>query len=114
MKRITILAAAGVLVATPAIGAWAAFGATDDQPARTLNVRVDDHGRHGQAEPGDDHGRQHRHGADDPAGHVRHSGELEPGDDHGGNSGSDDFGSDDSGSDDSGSDDGGHHGGGDD
>ena len=99
MKRITILAAAGVLVATPAIGAWAAFGATDDNPSRTSNVRVDDRGRHGEAEPGDDHGRHHRRhgaddavghqrrGADDAAGHVRHSGEPEPGDDHGGNSG---------------------------
>lgn len=100
MKRITILAASGVLVATPAIGAWAAVAATDDTPARdTSNVRVDDragHGRHsGEPEPGDDHGRHQRHGADDPAGHarhgaddpaghVRHSGELEPGDDHGG------------------------------
>ena len=83
MKRITILAAAGVLVATPAIGAWTAFAATDDGPSHDRsNVRTDDRGRHG-AEPGDDHGRHHRHGADDPAGHVRHSGEAEPGDDHG-------------------------------
>jgi hypothetical protein len=83
MNRITILAAAGVLVATPAIGAWAAFGATDDNPSRTSNVRVDDRGRHGEAEPGDDHGRD-GHGADDPAGDVRRSGEPEPGDDNGG------------------------------
>ena len=87
MKRLTILAAAGVLVATPAVGAWAAFASTDDSPS---HVRVDDRttgARHGEPEPGDDHGRHHghhhRHGADDPAGHVRHSGEAEPGDDHG-------------------------------
>jgi len=111
MKRITLLAAAGVLVATPAVGAWAAFASTDDNPPRhASNVRVDDRtnmARHGEAEPGDDHGRHHRHhgaddrgahqrhgaddgvghlrhGADDPAGHVRHSGEAEPGDDNGG------------------------------
>jgi hypothetical protein len=119
MKRITILAAAGVLVATPAVGAWAAFASTDDNPARdTSHVRADDRGRHGEAEPGDDRGGDRRteharhgaddgvghqrHGADDPVGHVRHSGELEPGDDHGG----DDHGGDDHG------DDGGHHGGG--
>jgi hypothetical protein len=85
MKRITILAAAGVLVATPAIGAWAAFAATDDNPSRdTSNVRVDDRGGRGEPEPGDDHGRHHRHGADGPAGHVRHSGEPEPGDDRNG------------------------------
>ena len=55
MKRITILAAAGVLVATPAIGAWAAFASTDDHPSRdTSNVRSDDHRdrtRHGEPEP---------------------------------------------------------------
>ena len=46
MKRITVLAAAGVLVATPAIGAWAAFGAIDENPTRdSSSVRVDDHGR---------------------------------------------------------------------
>jgi hypothetical protein len=108
MKRITMLAAAGALVATPALGAWAAFAAGDDAPS-TANVRVDDRGRHSHdAEPGDDRGQDHRHGADDatglvrrsgepelgddhgrignddPAGHVRHSGELEPGDDQGG------------------------------
>jgi hypothetical protein len=83
MKRITILAAAGALVATPALGAWAAFASTDDNPA--AHVRVADHVRHsGEPEPGDDHGRHHRqHGADDAPGHVRHSGEPEPGDDHG-------------------------------
>ena len=107
MKRITLLAAVGVLVATPAVGAWTAFAATDDNPARDAsNVRVDDRESHnGEAEPGDDRGQRHRQGTDDPAGHVRHSGELEPGDDHGGDSGT---------SHDSGSDDGGHHGGGED
>ena len=74
MKSITVLAAAGVLVATPAIGAWAAFGATDDNPTRdSSNVRVDDRGRHGEPEPGDDRGRHHRHHrADDGATHLRH------------------------------------------
>ena len=85
MKSITILAAAGVLVATPAIGAWAAFASTDENPSpETSNVPVDDRGRNGDAEPGDDHGRDHRHrgaddrvahqrhGADDGVGHVRH------------------------------------------
>ena len=93
MKRITILAAAGALVITPALGAWAAFGATDDSPShRTAQVRVDDR-HHGEPEPGDDHGRHHhrhgaddgvhhRHGADDRAGHQRR-GEKEPGDDQG-------------------------------
>jgi hypothetical protein len=113
MKRITILAAAGVLVAAPAVGAWSAFGATDDHPTQASQTRIDD--RRGEAEPGDDHGQRHGghgaddptgqpqrhhqrhhhgHGADDPAGHVRHSGEIEPGDDHGGgHHGGDDDGS---------------------
>jgi len=81
MKRITILAAAGALVATPALGAWAAFASNDDNPS-AAHVHVTD--RRGEPEPGDDHGRHHRqHGADDPPGHVRHSGEREPGNDHG-------------------------------
>jgi hypothetical protein len=130
MKRITILAAAGVLVAAPAVGAWSAFGATDDPPTQASQTRIDD--RRGEAEPTDDHGQRHGghgaddptgqpqrhhlghhhgHGADDPAGHVRHSGEIEPGDDHGGDDGSR-HGSDDGGH--HGSDDGGHHGGDDD
>ena len=89
MKRITILAAAGVLVATPAIGAWAAFGATDDNPSHASNVAR--RRRHG-AEPtrprrrragGDDHGRHHRHhGADDAVGHPRHGADDPAG--HGG------------------------------
>ena len=68
MKRITILAAAGALVATPALGAWAAFAASDDNPGHdaardTAQVRVV-HRHHGEAEPGDDHGRHHgRHTA---------------------------------------------------
>src|SRR5215212_1405655 len=82
MKRITMLAAAGALVATPALGAWAAF-AGDEAPS-TANVRVDDRGRHSNdAEPGDDRGQDHRHGADDATGLVRHSGQRELGDDHG-------------------------------
>ena len=52
MKRITILAAAGALLAFPAIGTTAAFAATDDSAA---HVRV-----------------HAKHGADDPAGHHRH------------------------------------------
>src|SRR3954453_23236435 len=89
MKRITILAAAGALVATPALGAWAAFASTDDGSGRApAQVRVDDRRHHGEIEPGDDHGRHHhrhgaddgvgdqRHNADDPAGDVRHSGEV--------------------------------------
>jgi hypothetical protein len=132
MKRITILAAAGALVATPALGAWAAVAATDDGPAHDVShVRVDD--RRGEPEPGDDRGRHghaellhhHGHGADDGATHARHRGEAEPrddrgqaepepGDDHGGQAepepgddhGDDSTGpSDHSGSDDSGSDD---------
>ena len=100
MKRIIVWAAAGVLVATPAVGSWTAFGSTDDAGGATAQVRVDDR-HHTETEPRDDHGR-HRHaaddgarhhlrqerhhlghGADDPVGHVRHGGEAEPGDDHG-------------------------------
>src|SRR3954452_21471320 len=92
MKRITILAAAGALVATPALGAWAAFASADDGPAHhTAHVRISD--RRGEPEPGDDHGRHRGHGADDLARHhlrsaddranqPRHSGETEPGDDN--------------------------------
>jgi hypothetical protein len=123
MKRITMLAAAGALVASPALGAWAAFAAGDDAPS-LANVRVDDRGRHGlDAEPGDDRGQDRRHeahgpvglvrhtgervlgddhsrvGNDDPAGHLRHSGDLEGGDDHGGNAGPGDDSDDDSGDD---------------
>jgi hypothetical protein len=109
MKRITVLAASAVLVATPAIGARAAFGASDDNPSRDASiVRADDpvghdrhHRHHGEAEPGDDHGRHHRHHGeaepgddrggrhgeaepgDDHGRHHRHHGEAEPGDDHG-------------------------------
>ena len=119
MKRITILAAAGVLVAAPAVGAWSAFGATDAHPTQASQTRIDD--RRGEVEPGDDHGQRHGgHGADDPAGHVRHSGEIEPGDDHGGDrpSGETEAGDDHGGDrpsgqtepgDDHGGDDGGHH-----
>jgi hypothetical protein len=83
MKRITMLAAAGALFATPALGAWAAFAADDDGPS-PATVRVTDRGRHsGEAERGDDHRRHQCHGADHAPGHVRHSGEPEPADDHG-------------------------------
>ena len=96
MKSIAILAAAGALVVTPAVGAWAAFGTTDDNASHgTAQVRVDDRRDGGAPEAGDDHGRHHRHhgaddgarhhrdGADNRAGHQRHGDEAEPGDDHG-------------------------------
>jgi hypothetical protein len=135
MKRITILAAAGALVATPALGAWAAYANTgsDDTPAAHVRVHArhgaDDalghvrHARHG-ADDTTTHVRHARHGADDAPGHQRHSGEPEPGDDHGvrgevepgddhGGQGEpepgDDHGGDDGGH--HGGDDGGHHGG---
>ena len=81
MKRITILAAAGALAATPALGAWAAYAGTagDDTPA--AHVRV--HPRHG-ADDARSHAHHARHGAEDAPGHQRHSTEPEPGDDHGG------------------------------
>ena len=78
MKRITYLAAAGALVATPALGAWAApTRPADDTPA--AHVRV--HARHGATTTRPRTAA--RHGADDHGGHHRHSGEPEPGD-HGG------------------------------
>jgi hypothetical protein len=64
MKRITVLAAAGALLAFPAMGATAAFAATDDSPS--AHVRV--HAKHSA----DDPVGHHRHGADDPVGHHRH------------------------------------------
>jgi hypothetical protein len=67
MKRITVLAAAGALLAFPAMGATAAFAATDDSPS--AHVRV--HAKHGADDPAGHH-RHHRHGADDPVGHHRH------------------------------------------
>jgi len=92
MKRITILAAAGALVATPALGAWAAYAGTagDDTPAAHVRMHAghgaDDapgHARHG-ADDTTAHSRHARHGTDDGPGHQRHSIEPEPGDDHGG------------------------------
>ena len=128
MKRITLLAAAGALVATPALGAWAAVAATDDHPAPGVShVRVAD--RRGEAEPGDDHGRAHaahhrHHGGDDFVTHVRNRTEPEPGDDNGRRAeqepGDDNGGraeqepGDDNGGHHGGGDNGGHHGGGDD
>ena len=95
MKRITLLAAAGALVATSGFGVWAANAATDDSPS--AHVRTTD--RQGADDPA---GHHRHHGADDPAGHHRHTQAghdshptPEPGDDNGG----------------SGSDDGGHEGG---
>jgi hypothetical protein len=98
MKRIMILAAAGALVAAPALGTWAA-SAADGAPAPAVHVRhvERDDARSGGPEPGDDHGRHHRHhrhhrhdGRDDAVRHVEAGaarggrGEREPGDDHGG------------------------------
>jgi hypothetical protein len=110
MKRITLLAAAGVLVATPVVGAWTAFAATGDNPTATPNLGVhdggDDRGRHGgEPEPGD-HRRDHRHGVDHPTGEVRHGGESEAADDRGSRHESES--GDDAGADDRGHD--GHHG----
>jgi hypothetical protein len=74
MKRITILAAAGALLAFPVIGTTAAFAATDDSATHV-------HAKHGADDPAGHHHRHHRaddkfaagkHGADDPAGHHRH------------------------------------------
>ena len=95
MNRITYLAAAGALVASSGLGAWAADAATGDSP--TAHVRTT--ARHGA----DDGARHHRHHtADHAARHQRHGepgddhgGANETGDDHGGGSGSDDSGSDD-------------------
>jgi hypothetical protein len=71
MHRISILLAAGALVATPAVGAWTAYASNgSDDP--TGHVRT--HHR----------GTEARHGVDDGAGHRRHAGEVEPGDDRGG------------------------------
>ena len=76
MKRITYLAAAGALVATSGLGAWAANAATSDDPASHVQTTH----RHGADDPAGHH-RHHRaddklavakHGADDPAGHRHH------------------------------------------
>jgi hypothetical protein len=64
MKRMTVLAAAGALLAFPAMGATAAFAATDDSPS--AHVRV--HAKHGA----DDPVGHHRNSADDPVRHHRH------------------------------------------
>src|SRR5262245_7293431 len=85
MKRITIIAAGSVLAVTPALGDWAAFASNDDAPASHQRV-ADDHGRHHRHHGADDKivvkgAKVHaKHGADDAAGHQRHSGEAEPGD----------------------------------
>jgi hypothetical protein len=142
MKRITYLAAAGALVATSGLGAWAANAATDDSPAAHVRTTA----KHGADDPA---GHRHHHGADDRAGHHRHastarhhgstgtepgddnggvtdtpepgddnggvSNTPEPGDDNGGVSDTPEPGDDNGGDSGSGSDDGGgHHGGGDD
>ena len=87
MKRITDLAAAGALVATSGLGAWAADAATSDSPAGQVRTTTDRHGAddpagHHRHQGADDRAAHHRHGADDGVRHHRH-GEPEPGDDHG-------------------------------
>jgi hypothetical protein len=102
MNRITILAAAGALVATPVVGAWSAFAASGDNAPSAAHVRLASD-RRGEPEPGDDHGRHH-HRHDDGRHHHRHGSDVraaqlsratasrvvddhgrhaEPGDDHG-------------------------------
>jgi hypothetical protein len=92
MKRITYLAAAGALVATSGLGAWAANAATSDAPAahtQTSGRQADGrHQRHAPTAAGHRH-----HGASargttattaptTPRGHHRSG--HEPGDDSGG------------------------------
>jgi len=125
MKRIAYLAAAGALVATSGLGAYAANAATADSPSAQVRTAA----RHGADDPA---GHHRHHGADDRPGHHRHHGAgdrtghhggatpepgddngsptnaPEPGDDHGGQGG----GTDDGGQ--HGGDAGGHHGGSDD
>ena len=67
MKRITYLAAAGALVATSGLGAWAANAATSDDPAAHVQTTH----RHGADDPAGHHRHHRHHGADDPAGHHR-------------------------------------------
>jgi hypothetical protein len=88
MKRITYLAAAGALVATAGLGAWAADAATLESPAvhvRTTTDRqgADDPAGHHRHQRAEDRAAHHRHGGDDVVRHQRH-GEPEPGDDRGG------------------------------
>ena len=76
MKRITYLAAAGALVATSGLGAWAADAATSDAPTAQVRTITDRHGAddpagHHRHHGADDRGH-HRHGADDGARHQRH------------------------------------------
>src|SRR3954454_21342697 len=87
MNGITYLAAAGALVATSGLGAWAANAAPSDGPSAQEKTTQ----KHGADDPAG-HRHHHRHGADDPAGHhrtaaaqTRHSSapSSEPGDDHG-------------------------------
>ena len=89
MNRISYLAAAGALVATSGLGAWAANAATSDAPAAHVQTTH----RHGADDPAGHHRHHRHHGADDPAGHhrsaaaqVRHrsTATTEPGDDNGG------------------------------
>ena len=90
MNRITYLAAAGALVATSGLGAWAANAATTDAPATHVRTTdrpgADDPAGHRRHHGANDIVRHHRHAAHDTARHPRH-GEPEPGDDHGGNDG---------------------------
>ena len=88
MKRITYLAAAGALVATSGLGAYAADAATADSPSAQVRTAArhgaDDPAGHHRRHGADDRPGHHRHhGADDRPGHHRHA-HPEPGDDRGG------------------------------
>jgi hypothetical protein len=82
-------------VATSGLGAWAADAATTDAPATHVRTTdrpgADDPAGHHRHHGADDIVRHHRHAAHDTARHPRH-GEPEPGDDHGGHHGGDDGG----------------------
>ena len=71
MKRITYLAAAGALVATSGLGAYAADAATADSPSAQVRTAA----RHGADDPA---GHHRQHGADDRPGHHRHAPRRRP------------------------------------
>jgi hypothetical protein len=95
MNRITSLAAAGALVVSSGLGAWAANAATTDSAASHVRTTAP----HGADDTVHHHRHHHGRGADDTLRHERqaeprddHGGArgVEPGDDHGGPSGHDD------------------------
>lgn len=81
INRLAILTAGLALAATSGLGAWAAQAATDEGQPTTIQLSS----RHGEPEPGDDHGHHqgHHHGDDHGDDHGHHHGGSEPGDDHG-------------------------------